>query len=272
MNTERSRSGRSISSRVGTLEAHGALLHEHRPLGERECDVDGLLDHHDGDAVASAAGAPRRTARTTIMGDRPERELVDEQDLRAQHQGHRHGQLLLLTTGEVAGQLGTALGQHGEQIVYVGDRVRRSARRPCGRSTLDEAQVVVHRHGREDRLAPGHERDALADDLFGGTARRGPRPRLRTVPLWGARPQMARSSVDLPAPLVPSSATTSPSADVQVDVEEDLQLSVGHVDPGHLEQPGRRPSRQSLAAGGSAAVGRTGPLVAQPFGAAVWLP
>ena len=48
-------------------------------------------------------------------------------------------------------------------------------------------------------------------------------PRKVTMPRSGARgPEMTRRSVDFPAPFVPSSATTSPGGDAEVDVEEHL--------------------------------------------------
>ena len=51
---------------------------------------------------------------------------------------------------------------------------------------------------------------------------------------------MPLSSVDLPAPLVPSRATISPWAHVEVDAEEDLHRPVGHVDAAARQQRRRR--------------------------------
>ena len=46
---------------------------------------------------------------------------------------------------------------------------------------------------------------------------------------------MTRSTVDFPAPLVPSSATVSPSTHVEVDAEEHLHGAVGEVDVAQLQ-------------------------------------
>ena len=46
---------------------------------------------------------------------------------------------------------------------------------------------------------------------------------------------MTRRRVDLPAPLVPSRASTSPRRDLEADVEQDLHVAVGEVDVGDLQ-------------------------------------
>ena len=52
-----------------------------------------------------------------------------------------------------------------------------------------------------------------SDAIFTGEVPVTSRPSRRTFPpLGGVSPVMARSSVDLPAPLVPSTARTSPSS------------------------------------------------------------
>jgi len=56
------------------------------------------------------------------------------------------------------------------------------------------------------------ERDATVDDLVRGT-RVTSSPSITTLPLLaGVSPVIARSVVDLPAPLEPISVTTSPSS------------------------------------------------------------
>ena len=54
--------------------------------------------------------------------------------------------------------------------------------------------------------------------------------------MGSTRPEMAFSSVDLPAPLVPSRAMISPSSHLEVDAEQHLHLVVGHVDAAAHEE------------------------------------
>ena len=70
---------------------------------------------------------------------------------------------------------------------------------------------------------------------------------------------MARSSVDLPAPLVPSRATASPSADVEVDAEEDRHRAVADLEPLDTdeERASGRAAPDPLAARRRAAADRT---------------
>ena len=75
-----------------------------------------------------------------------------------------------------------------------------------------------------------------------------------TVPAWGVhRPLITLSSVDFPAPFVPSSATVSPSPHREVDAEQHLHPPVGEVDARAPEQlvaapRSARPSPSTAAA------------------------
>ena len=61
-------------------------------------------------------------------------------------------------------------------------------------------------------------------------------PKTRITPAVGVvEPETARSSVDLPAPFVPSRATISPCVDLEVDVEEHLVGAVEEVEVVDLE-------------------------------------
>ena len=62
------------------------------------------------------------------------------------------------------------------------------------------------------------------------------RPAKRTVPaITGSSPDIARSSVVLPAPFGPSSATTSPAAIVDVDAVQHADLAVAGSQALHLQ-------------------------------------
>ena len=58
----------------------------------------------------------------------------------------------------------------------------------------------------------------------------------------GVRPRIERSVVVLPAPLGPSSATTSPSPTVERYTEERLRLAVEGLDAGDVQDHGGAPS------------------------------
>ena len=62
------------------------------------------------------------------------------------------------------------------------------------------------------------------------------RPPKCTRPDHGSSPDTARNSVVLPAPLGPSSATTSPGADVQVDAVQHADLAVAGREAGDVQQ------------------------------------
>ena len=113
MNTERRMSGRSRRSRVGPGEAELALLHEHRPLGEVQGDVDRLLDDDDRGAPAVDL-ATTSSSWATIVGARPsENSSIISSSGRSS--AHRRGEHLLLAAGEVAGQLAGVL-EDREQV------------------------------------------------------------------------------------------------------------------------------------------------------------
>ena len=85
-----------------------------------------------------------------------------------------------------------------------------------------ELEVLAHAHVGEDAAALRHVDQAARDDR----RRRARVDRLageadRAAPRRAARPEIARLSVDLPAPFEPSTATISPSLDREVDAAQD---------------------------------------------------
>ena len=51
-----------------------------------------------------------------------------------------------------------------------------------------------------------------------------------------SRPEIARSSVLLPAPLLPTSATMSPSAHREIDAAQHADMAVADFQAAHLQQ------------------------------------
>ena len=138
-----------------------------------------------------------------------ERQLVDHEQLRLGDERHAERQHLLLAAGEVAGHLVEALPQARERLEHVLGRLGQvlgvAAVEPAG-----GAQVLGDGERREHRLAAGHLDDAEPRGLLrvgvgdvAAVEEDGAADRV-DVPL------IAFSSVDLPAPFVPSSATISP--------------------------------------------------------------
>ena len=75
-------------------------------------------------------------------------------------------------------------------------------------------------------------------------------PKIRITPRWGcSSPATVRSRVDLPAPLVPSRATISPSATSRFDVEEHLVGPVEEVEVVDLQRGDRPPGLAAPALG-----------------------
>ena len=141
--------------------------------------------------------------RAAPAGARPERRLVEQQHLRPGHQRPADDQHLPLAAGQrVAGLRRAVLQRAGTA------RRPRSGRRvaPVARHSATEPQVLLHGQLGDHAAALGHVGQAAADDVSGETpaslARRADPagPRARTSP------EIARSSVVLPAPLAPSTA------------------------------------------------------------------
>ena len=72
-------------------------------------------------------------------------------------------------------------------------------------------------------------------------------PLSRTTPRSGtASPLTTRSAVDLPAPLVPSSATRLALLHLEVDAEQHLHRAVREVDVGELQDRDVGPAHDAL--------------------------
>ena len=71
-----------------------------------------------------------------------------------------------------------------------------------------------------------------------------------TVPIEAStRPAATAQSVDFPAPLAPSSATTLPRSSAQVDAVEHLDVAVAGDDAAHRERRRRRLERERSTVG-----------------------
>ena len=151
--------------------------------------------------------------------------LVEQQHRRLHHQRPAHRDHLALAAGQRPGPLVAPVAQRGEQR-----RSTKSKRRLEVLGALVDAhlQVLLDGQRREHVVGLRHEADPLGDQRVGALvgdvvaleAARVPEPIL-------TRPNIALSSVDLPAPLGPMMPTSSPRRAVQVGAVEDVDA--GHV-------------------------------------------
>ena len=205
------------AQQVGTAQQLGsrpaepdrAALHEVRPLGQRQRDVDALLDQDHRHAVV---GQPTHDRQQLTDDHRREaqRQLVDQQHPRLGDEGHAERQHLLLPAAEVRRVRRIALAQHRERLEHLlGRRVdivgSRRRVQPASRRfspTVSEPNTP---------WPPGIWLMPSAAISLGGAWVMS-RPSSTTAPRSASTtPLIAFSSVLLPAPLVPSRATISPS-------------------------------------------------------------
>ena len=142
-NTARTRSSRSSSSCGRALEADLALLHEHGPVGERERDVDRLLDDHHRRALRLAALDDRRAAAATTSGASPSESSSMSSSSRLEQERHGQREHLLLAARERGRRAVGHRPQRGERVERAVDPRSRTARR-CAPSEAADAQVLVH--------------------------------------------------------------------------------------------------------------------------------
>ena len=83
---------------------------------------------------------------------------------------------------------------------------------PIAADERAEPQIVLHRQRREHLAAFRHLGDALATRRCAGSRSIASPPRRIVPDRIGCTPEIARSSVVLPAPFDPTSATISPAS------------------------------------------------------------
>ena len=187
-------------------------------------------------------------------GREAERELVDQHHLRLGDERHGERELLLFAAGQVAGELAAALAEdreHLEHLVGRGRGARSWSRRICQHASRRfSATVIVGKTPRPPGIiASPRAAISSVDSLVMRSPSNSTAP-----PVAGSSPMITRNTVDLPAPFVPSSATTSCSRDVDVDAEQHLQRPVRRLDVAagparrrRAECGGRRPTTGSAA-------------------------
>ena len=159
------------------------------------------------------------------------------------HERARDREHLALAARERAGPLAHALPQHREEREDALEHLLAPLRVAVAERA--EPQIVGDGEAAEEPATLGHERDAEVDAV-GRLDRVDALPSNQISPLRGVRsPAMVFSSVVLPAPLAPTSATASPAATSQGHaLQRDDARAVGDVRVAHLEH---RAVRRGLA-------------------------
>ena len=223
--------------------------------------------------TASPWSARRSTSSSTCCGLRDAERggrLVEDHEPRVPHHRARDGDRLPLAAGERRDRLADrADRRHGEALHRLG-RLRlhhrlleplEASRAPRGRGTCSGRRRGCRR-ARDPGRRPRSRASRRPSARGCGPARR----RRATSPLSGEwMPATHLISVDLPAPLSPTSAITSPGADLEVDVRERLHRAEALRDPVELEQRASWPRRSSswmAKEGGGAPYGTAPTLVA----------
>ena len=138
----------------------------------------------------------------------PCRRLVEEQQPRLDHEGHRYGEHLALAAREGAGAGAPAVGEDGEQL---DDGARPLALR-VGSGPSADGEVLPHAERGEDVGLLRHVAEAARDDASGaGAGDVGARERDAARP-GRTSPASVLNKVDFPAPFGPMTATSSPSS------------------------------------------------------------
>ena len=164
-----------------------------------------------------------------------ERRLVEDQELRLGHQAAPDRQHLLLAAGQRAGALAPAARQAAGRSRTRGSRLCRAARAAAAIGA--EIEVFAHRHVGEDAPALRHMDQAARDDRRRALALDRRVRRSGCCRCHGRiTPEIVRLSVDLPAPLAPSTATISPGRTVEIDAAQDFGRAVAGVQAADREE------------------------------------
>ena len=139
---------------VGKHDAAVGDLERHRHV---------LLDQQDGEAFLAQRGDQVEDL-LHHLGRKPERGLVEQQELGPRHQGAGDGEHLLLAARQEAGLLARALAQDRKAVLHL--LLEALAFRRAAMGSTAEPQVLGHREAGEDAPAFGHEPDAGARQCF----------------------------------------------------------------------------------------------------------
>src|SRR5260221_12150633 len=158
---------RLVAGELAALPREGdaADLEDGGGVGRAEGQVGVLLDHQDGGPVLPVDGADDVEDLPDDDRRQAQRRLVEEEQLRVEHQRARDRKHLLLATGEGGGDLLAALPDPGEvahRLLVVGPDLR-----PIAADVGAHLEVLPDRHLRHRAPTGGHVCDAEPRDLLG---------------------------------------------------------------------------------------------------------
>ncbi len=132
-------------------------------FGDGQRHVDALFHEHDGHAVV---GHPSNDREQLADDDRCEaqRQLVDQQHLRAHHEAHREREHLLLAARHVRRRRVESVGEHREHLQHLGGGCS-DTRLVAPIGPAGEFEVLANGQRPEHALAAGHLDDAERSDL-----------------------------------------------------------------------------------------------------------
>ena len=218
-----------------------AVLHHRQPVGEVEHVVDVVADQEDADALVRQF-ADQRADLARLLGAEGRGRLVHDQD--AGVEVDRAARSRPPGAGRRRARL-TTLRSEGRRS-FIRPSIRRAACSIASSSRKPKRPVAL---ATEEQVGDGVEifgqRKVLVDRLDAeglGVARRSDlRPAAVDADLaavGGKTPERILISVDLPAPLWPSSPTTSPAPRSTLDVLDRVHAAEGLRDAAHLDERG----------------------------------
>ena len=179
----------------------------------------------------------RRTipmSRSTVIGAKPERQLVDHQQPRRRHHHAGQRQHLLLAARQRARRLVEPRRQLGERLERLVEGPG-APRAVAPQRVAADAQVVPHAQARERHLAAHQQGDAEVDDLLRLEVRaaRAEEPDDAAVGVLQSRHRAQQGR--LPGPVRAEQGHHLALRHLEVDVEEHLVGAVVEVEVVHLE-------------------------------------
>ena len=175
--------------------------------------------------MPSAARPPDEAPQPlALAGVERRRGLVEREHGRAREQADRDVHALAVAAGQA------------RELFVRRDRAGRSARASARPPRRGRRRAPGGRTGRGSRRPRAWSRAPAAGAP--SRLRRGPRLTLPALGRW--MPARIESSVVLPAPLGPTTATSSPACGLEADVAQRLALAVAHREVRHAESRAHR--------------------------------
>src|SRR5438445_148074 len=206
-----------------------------RALIQRERLARVLLNEQDAEpARVDLANAVEHEALE--RGRESRRRLVEEEQTRLHHQGHRHREHLSLAARERSGPGAPALGEHGEEVDDgPGPLVRCSGSRPGA-----DREVLRDAERREHVRLLGHVAEAARDDAPGAGARDVGAAQRDAAGARANEPGQRLQQRRLPGAVRPDDGDQLTVVDAKRETMQDVAVAIAGRKLVHLEERGHR--------------------------------